>query len=135
MYESEPNPAKESLVTVTSDSETRSRRWAGVLTRVNCEKRAAARLCKDGYKTYVPVQREVHQWSDRRKEVARRIMPMTVFVRDTEREEFWLCEQSYFHRLLALPGSEEERRGPATPIPDSEIERLKVHSYADSDNS
>lgn len=125
MNEIEPNHVKGTLVTVTSDSEARPGRWIGVLTRVNCEKRAAARLCRDGYETYVPVQREVHQWSDRRKEVERRIMPMTVFVRATERDEFWLREQSFIHRLLSLPGSEEERRGLATPIPESEIERLR----------
>lgn len=59
MHESEPNNLKESLVTATNDSEARPGRWIGVPTRVNCEKRAASRLWRDGHETYVPARREV----------------------------------------------------------------------------
>ena len=59
------------------------------------------------------------------EKVDRLIMPMVVFVRATVREEEWLHDQSYIHKLLALPGSDEDTKKFATPIPDNQIERLK----------
>ena len=96
-----------------------------MLVQVNFEKRTATRLGKVGYETYIPAQQEVHQWSDRKKKVDCLIMPMVVFVRATEHEEEWLRNQSFFHKLLALPGSDEGKKRFATPIPDNQIERLK----------
>lgn len=119
------NSCAESLVNGTNDREAYPKRWIAVLVQVNCEKKTATRLGKVGYETYIPTQQEVHQWSDRKKKVDRLIMPMVVFVRATVREEEWLRDQSYIHKLLALPGSDEDKKKFATPIPDSQIERLK----------
>lgn len=52
-------------------------------------------------------------------------MPMVVFVRATVNEEEWLRSQSYIFKLLALPGTDEDKKKFATPIPDYQIERLK----------
>lgn len=123
--ESENRKGKSSLVNGTSDREARPKRWIAVLVQVNCEKRTATRLSKIGYETYIPTQQEVHQWSDRKKKVDRLIIPMVVFVRATVREEEWLRNQSYIHKLLALPGTDEDKKGFATTIPDCQIERLK----------
>ena len=119
------NSCAESLVNGTNDREAYPKRWIAVLVQVNCEKKTATRLGKVGYETYIPTQQEVHQWSDRKKKVDRLIMPMVVFVRATVREEEWLRDQSYIHKLLALPGSDEDKKKFATPIPDNQIERLK----------
>ena len=116
---------KGSLVNGTNDREAYPKRWIAVLVQVNCEKKTATRLGKVGYETYIPTQQEVRQWSDRKKKVDRLIMLMVVFVRATVREEEWLRNQSYIHKLLALPGSEEDKKRFATPIPDNQIERLK----------
>ena len=116
---------KGSLVNGTNDREAYPKRWIAVLVQVNCEKKTATRLGKVGYETYIPTQQEVHQWSDRKKKVDRLIMPMVVFVRATEQEEVWLRDQSYIHKLLALPGTDEDKNGFATTIPDCQIERLK----------
>lgn len=114
-----------SLVNGTSDSEAHPKRWIAVLVQSCCEKRTAARLEKVSYETYIPTQQEIHQWSDRKKKVDRLIMPMVVFVRATIVEEEWLRDQSYIFKLIALPGTDEDKRGFATPIPDYQIERLK----------
>lgn len=119
------NSCVESLVNGTNDREACPKRWIAVLVQVNCEKKTATRLGKVGYETYIPTQQEVHQWSDRKKKVDRLIMPMVVFVRATVREEEWLRDQSYIYKLLALPGSDEDKKRFATPIPDNQIERLK----------
>ena len=119
------NSCGESLVNGTNDREAYPKRWIAVLVQVNCEKKTATRLGKVGYETYIPTQQEVHQWSDRKKKVDRLIMPMVVFVRATVREEEWLRDQSYIYKLLALPGSDEDKKKFASPIPDYQIERLK----------
>ena len=123
--EGENRKEKGSLVNGTNDREAYPKRWIAVLVQVNCEKKTATRLGKVGYETYIPTQQEVRQWSDRKKKVDRLIMPMVVFVRATVREEEWLRDQSYIHKLLALPGSDEDKKKFATPIPDNQIERLK----------
>ena len=115
----------DSFVNGTNDREAYPKRWIAVLVQVNCEKKTATRLGKVGYETYIPTQQEARQWSDRKKKVDRLIMPMVVFVRATVREEEWLRDQSYIHKLLALPGSDEDKKKFATPIPDNQIERLK----------
>ena len=119
------NSCDKSFVNGTDDREAYPKRWIAVLVQVNCEKKTATRLGKVGYETYIPTQQEVHQWSDRKKKVDRLIMPMVVFVRATEHEEEWLRNQSFIHKLLALPGSDEDKKKFATPIPDNQIERLK----------
>ena len=123
--EGENRKERGSFVNGTNDREAYPKRWIAVLVQVNCEKKTATRLCKVGYETYIPTQQEVRQWSDRKKKVDRLIMPMVVFVRATVREEEWLRDQSYIHKLLALPGSDEDKKKFATPIPDNQIERLK----------
>ncbi len=119
------NSYAESFVNGTNDREAHPKRWVAALVQVNCEKRTATRLNKIGYETYIPTQQEVHLWSDRKKKVDRLIMPMVVFVRATVREEEWLRDQSYIYKLLALPGTDEDKKGFATTIPDCQIERLK----------
>ena len=123
--ESDVRKERSSFVNGTNDREAYPKRWIAVLVQVNCEKKTATRLGKVGYETYIPTQQEVRQWSDRKKKVDRLIMPMVVFVRATVREEEWLRDQSYIHKLLALPGSDEDKKKFATPIPDNQIEKLK----------
>lgn len=119
------NSCEKSFVNGTSDREAHPKRWIAVLVQVNCEKKTATKLGKAGYETYIPTQQEVHQWSDRKKKVDRLIMPMVVFVRATVLEEEWIREQSYIFKLLALPGTDEDKKKFATPIPDYQIQRLK----------
>ena len=116
---------KNRLPNGTNDREAYPKRWIAVLVQMNCEKKASTLLNKSGYETYIPIQQEIHQWSDRKKKVNRLIMPMVVFVRATVSEEEWLRNQSYIYKLIALPGSDEDKRKFATPIPDYQIDRLK----------
>lgn len=116
---------EKSFANGTNDREAYPKRWIAVLVQMNCEKKASTLLNKSGYETYIPIQQEIHQWSDRKKKVNRLIMPMVVFVRTTVSEEEWLRNQSYIYKLIALPGSDEDKRKFATPIPDYQIDRLK----------
>ena len=123
--EGENRKERGSFVNGTNEREAYPKRWIAVHVQVNCEKKTATQLCKVGYETYIPTQQEVRQWSDRKKKVDRLIMPMVVFVRATVREEEWLRNQSFIRKLLALPGSDEDKKRFATPIPDNQIEKLR----------
>lgn len=116
---------EKSFANGTNDREAYPKRWIAVLVQMNCEKKASTLLNKSGYETYIPIQQEIHQWSDRKKKINRLIIPMVVFVRATVSEEEWLRNQSYIYKLIALPGSDEDKRKFATPIPDYQIDRLK----------
>ena len=114
-----------SFVNGTNDCEACPKRWIAVLVQVNCERSSANKLSNAGFETYIPTQQEIHQWSDRKKKVDRILIPMTIFVKATVNEERWLRDQTFIFKLLALPGSDENKHGYATPIPDEQIDNLK----------
>ncbi len=58
---------KSSLVNGTNDRGAYPKRWIAALVQVNCEMRVAKKLDNLGIVNYVPTQKEVHSWSDRKK--------------------------------------------------------------------
>lgn len=54
--------------------------WYVLYVASRCERAVAAELAKDNYETYVPVQQQVRQWSDRKKVVEVVLFPNYVFV-------------------------------------------------------
>ena len=62
------------------------RQWLVAYVQSCLEKRTARRLAAMGIECYLPIQSEIHQWSDRRKRVDRLIIPMMIFVHVTPQE-------------------------------------------------
>ena len=112
---------KGSFVNGTNDGEAYPKRWVAALVQMNCEKKVAAKLDKMGIANYVPIQKEEHQWSDRKKRIDRVVIPMVVFVRLTQNEEDEFRRLPFIIRFITYPGAKEL----ATPIPDEQIESLK----------
>ena len=112
---------KGSLVNGTNDGEAYPKRWVAALVQMNCEKKVAAKLNKIGIANYVPIQKEEHQWSDRKKRIDRVVIPMVVFVRLAQNEEDEFRRLPFIIRFITYPGAKEL----ATPIPDEQIEKLK----------
>ena len=110
-----------SFVNGINDREACPKRWVAALVQMNCERKVAARLDKMGIENYVAIQKEEHQWSDRRKKIERVVIPMVVFVRLTQDEEDEFRRLSFIIKFITYPGSKEL----ATPIPDTQIEKLK----------
>jgi transcription antitermination factor NusG len=50
--------------------ENSNQAWYGVQTAYRCEQRVASGLTAKGFKVYLPLLQEVHQWKDRRKAIA-----------------------------------------------------------------
>ena len=59
----------------TGEGVAYSKRWYVALVRMHHEKKVAERLNKMGIENFVPVQQELHQWSDRRKMVESVLLP------------------------------------------------------------
>ncbi len=95
--------------------------WIVALTQMNREKKVASKLTSLGYECFVPVQREEHQWSDRKKMIDRIVIPMTVFVRAPKAAFSSIASLSFVNSLLSLPGSDDK----ATAIPSEQIEKFK----------
>ncbi len=55
--------------------------WYAVHTRARHEKMVAERLLEQGVSTYLPLMRETHRWSDRKKVVELPLFSCYVFAR------------------------------------------------------
>ena len=76
------NDDREVLPTdVIGRSVAHSKRWLVAIVRIHHEKKTSERLTKMGVENFLPIQQEVHNWSDRRKVVDRVVLPMMIFVR------------------------------------------------------
>lgn len=110
----------DSLVDVTDERVAYPKRWIAVLVQMNAEKKTSARLNALGIENYVPVQREVRRWSDRKKLIDRVVIPMVVFVKINSNDERQLKKYSFIYKILTYPGQTK-----SAVIPDDQIERLK----------
>ena len=116
------NSCEKSLVNGTNDREACLKRWIAALVQMNCEKKVASKLDKLGIANYVPIQKEVHQWSDRKKTIDRVVIPMIVFAHIAQNEENEFRKLPFILKMISYPGSEEL----ATTIPDEQIINLKT---------
>mgnify|MGYP000304538791 CR=1 FL=1 len=104
----------------TGEGVAHSKRWYVALVRMHHEKKVAERLSKMGIDSFVPVQQQIHQWSDRRKMVDTVLLPMMVFVHVNPKERMEVLSFSTVSRYMVM-------RGESTPalIPDSQMERFR----------
>jgi transcription antitermination factor NusG len=84
------------------------------------ERKVSERLGEMGIESFVPIQQEIHQWSDRRKKVERVLTPMMVFVHANVTERKEVLTLSTVSRYMVM-------RGESTPvvIPDDQMERFR----------
>ena len=119
--ESDVRKERSSFVNGTNDREAYPKRWVAALVHTNCEKKVATKLEKLGIENYVAIQKEEHQWSDRKKKIDRIVIPMVVFVRLAKEEEDEFRRLPFIMKFITYPGAEEL----ATPIPDEQIEQIQ----------
>ena len=105
---------------VTDDRVAHPKRWYAALVQMNCEKKLAQFLHKSDIEYYLPVQNEIHRWSDRKKKVERIVIPMIVFVHVNDTSFKDILRLSYVYKILSYPGSSR----PAV-IPQQQIDVLK----------
>ena len=93
--------------------------WLAAYVRLYHEKKTRDRLTAMGIESFLPVQEEIHQWSDRRKKIERVVIPMMIFVHVDPAERAEVLTLSSVSRYMVL-------RGQSTPavIPDEQMERF-----------
>ena len=94
--------------------------WLDAYVRLYHEKKTRDRLTAMGIESFLPVQEEIHQWSDRRKKIERVVIPMMIFVHVDPAERAEVLTLSSVSRYMVL-------RGQSTPavIPDEQMERFR----------
>jgi transcription antitermination factor NusG len=95
--------------------------WYAVHTRARHEKIVAQRLQEHGVTAFLPLSNEVHRWSDRKKVLQVPLFSCYVFARIAPTNVDRL-------RVLKVDGalSLVGTRGEGTPIPDDEIESVRI---------
>ncbi|MCZ4694028.1 UpxY family transcription antiterminator [Ancylomarina euxinus] len=97
----------------------RNYRWYAIYTRSRSEKKLYKELLDKGVESYLPLKREMRVWSDRKKWVETPLFSSYVFVRVSEREYYDAISSHWAVRYVCFEGR-------AIPIPDSQIESLKL---------
>jgi transcription antitermination factor NusG len=108
------------MIEKTSVSELSGSTWYAVQTSYRCEQRVAQALTTKGLNTYLPLLREVHQWTDRRKTIDMPAFSGYLFVNyePTLRNRVTVLETSGVVRLVG------GNHAPS-PIPEEEIEVVR----------
>lgn len=96
------------------------KRWRVAYVKMHHEKKVCDRLKTMDIECYLPTQREIRLWSDRKKKVDKILIPMMVFMRITHQEHISALQLSSVLRFLTLRNEKQ----PAI-IPDEQMERFR----------
>lgn len=92
--------------------------WFAVHTRPRAEKKVNQLLISQGYEVYLPLQRRLRQWSDRKKWVDMPFIPSYLFVFTVPSRLYQVVRTYGVTKVIYFEGK------PA-PIPDEQIDWLK----------
>lgn len=93
--------------------------WHAVYTKSRAEKKAQQELQTQGIEAFLPVQRKLRQWSDRKKWVEIPLMSGYLFVRICRKEYDQVLQSNYVVSYVRFDGT-------AAIVPDEQIECLKL---------
>jgi transcription antitermination factor NusG len=104
-----------------SNNETEELRWYAVHTRARHEKAVALRLRELGLNSFLPLVKETHRWSDRKKTVELPLFSCYVFVQMSPdgKQRLPVCTTD---GVLQIVGS----RGQGMAIPTEQIEAVRL---------
>jgi transcriptional antiterminator RfaH len=104
----------------------KNRRWFAAYTKPRSEKKVYERLVEAGFEAYLPLQKIMKQWSERKKMVEEPLLRSYIFVRVNEKE---------YHQAIKIMGTVRYVcfEGKGVPIPDRQIETLKMLLKQDFD--
>lgn len=94
-------------------------RWYPVYTNSRAEKKAYQELQKKGIEAYLPLKKEIKQWSDRKKMVEEPFFKSYLFVRISNREHAEVLMTQGINRFLYFSGK-------VAIMPDKQMEDLKL---------
>jgi transcription antitermination factor NusG len=98
---------------------TGTHKWYPVYTHPRAEKKAHQSLLNKGIETYLPLRRQLKQWSDRKKWVDEPFIKSYLFVRIAEHEQAEVLMTKGIARFIYFGGK-------IAPMPDRQIDDLKL---------
>lgn len=102
-----------------SQSTTEGYRWYPVYTHARAEKKAHQALLLKGVDSYLPLRRQLKQWSDRKKWVDEPLIKSYLFVKIREADQAEVLKTRGIARFIYFGGK-------ITPMPDRQIEDLRL---------
>lgn len=102
-----------------TDLSTSSRKWHVIVARAIHYKKAAEILERLGFSFYIPVQRQLHYWSDRKKWIDVPILNPYIFLFTDESERKLIFQTCNFFHFLNWAGK-------LATAKEEEIEKLKI---------
>jgi len=94
-------------------------KWYPVYTNPRAEKQACQALVSKGIETYLPLHRQLKQWSDRKKWVEEPFIKSYLFVRINEHEQTEVLMTKGIARFIYFSGK-------IASMPDRQIDELKL---------
>jgi transcriptional antiterminator RfaH len=94
-------------------------KWYPVYTHPRAEKKAHQALSSKGIETYLPIKRQLKQWSDRKKWVDEPFIKSYLFVRIAEHEQAEVLMTRGIARFIYFGGK-------IAPMPDRQIDDLRL---------
>ena len=99
---------------INSVNEDKGKKWHVVYVRSRSEKKAAKELEDLHVETFLPLQRKLSQWKDRKKWVETPLLPGYCFVKITNAEYYKVLQIVYIVKYITFEGK-------AATIPDDQI--------------
>ena len=93
--------------------------WYAVYTNSRAEKRVSDRINELGIETFLPLQKTLRQWSDRKKVIEKPLISSYVFVKIIPREYFIVRKIDGVVKFIMLQGK-------PVPIPEIQITNLRI---------
>lgn len=94
--------------------------WYAIYVRSKAEKKVASELSRFGIEHYLPLQKVLKQWSDRKKWVEEPLFRSYVFVRITKGEYYKVLQTFGVIKYITFEGK-------AVAIPDQQIEAIRYY--------
>ncbi|AMR31840.1 antitermination protein NusG [Mucilaginibacter sp. PAMC 26640] len=101
------------------NTDTGQLKWYPVCTLPRAEKKAYANLTSKGIEAYLPLQKRLKQWSDRKKWVEEPLIKSYIFVRIADNEQAGVLMTNGIARFIYFSGR-------ITSMPNRQIEDLKL---------
>lgn len=92
--------------------------WYALYTKSRHEKKVYQKLINQNIEAYLPLEKKIKQWSDRKKKVEEPMIRSYVFVRSSEKEYYDILNTNGAIRYVTFEGK-------AAPIPEWQIEAMQ----------
>ena len=100
--------------------------WYAVYTHSRAEKRVSERLTEEGIETFLPMQKTLRQWSDRKKMVEKPIISSYVFVKVVPREFLAVRKTEGVVKIITIDNK-------PVIIPEDQMRNLHILCSSDAD--